>query len=291
MNPPPLQPPPISDEEVEQLLQQAESLVDTITDDTRAMAGDPVTSADEMVPEAIADPSTTVDPLDNPAWTVRDPIAEDVFSTDRFPAESAAESPAVDPLQAIAHTEAIADEITAILDEAADTALPPQAAASETPFADTVTARTVASKPSAGDAPSRAVLDDVVAELASGLAPNSARLEIYEDAPSDQVLCAEEQAPPNNSSPETRQPATRTPLKVRLFAIHRVAFLTLTAVPVAFVNLVLRLIVLLDRPFARFSAETKLRIGLVALATLFMGAAAWVLPRIAVQNPYAAMER
>ena len=60
----------------------------------------------------------------------------------------------------------------------------------------------------------------------------------------------------------------------------------LTVVPNTIANFVLRLFVLLDRPFQGMSSEAKLRIGLVGLVTILMGSAAWVLPCMISHNPY-----
>ena len=56
------------------------------------------------------------------------------------------------------------------------------------------------------------------------------------------------------------------------------------------VNTPLRIIVILDRPFAEMSMSKKRLLGLVAIATVIGGIAAWVLPSLLDHNPFSDMD-
>ncbi|HKQ47087.1 MAG TPA: hypothetical protein VJZ71_03330 [Phycisphaerae bacterium] len=285
----------ITDEEVEQLLQQAESLVGEIADDPVPASHDPASTTPGVAPDGIAESVSTAELLDDPAWTVAVPLADDVPFDASLPPRSDTQPRAADPLQAIENTEAIAAELTAILDEASEMVSPMQARELEASAAEPIPDRSGASPSETPGAIPRAILDEITDELTSGDLSNReppATQEVATTGHLHPAAMSEQPAEPqpvNDAPAQTVEPAARIPLKARLANFRRAAWFVVTAVPVALVNLVLRLMVLLDRPFARFSAETKLRIGLVALVTLFMGTAAWLLPRIALQNPYAAM--
>ena len=58
----------------------------------------------------------------------------------------------------------------------------------------------------------------------------------------------------------------------------------------AIVNTPLRIIVILDQPFAEMSMGKKRLLGLVAIATVIGGIAAWVLPSLLDHNPFSDMD-
>ncbi len=252
----------ISDEEVEQLLNQAETLVEEIAENT---VDEQIEAADAAQP------------------------ADDLVTADPSSPDSDLETAAVDALQAVEATSEIAQELTEILDEA------PTAAATSQDH-DDVPAEPV-EELEAPQAPiANAALDEVVDEADSGQLIDMAPAEPVEEIPIEETplaqaasVEAEPQSPPVTSPPQPAAPVVKVPIKILLAAAGRGILRALMAIPIAVANLLLRLIVLLDRPFDGLAVETKLRIGLIALITIFMGTAAWILPRITAHNPYLEM--
>jgi hypothetical protein len=264
MDTPELQPPPISDEEVEQLLRQAESLVDDIVDvSLPADIASPVPAAGFAVNE-----QPTLAPQDIPV-----------------------EPPAPDALLAITQTQALVEEVSALVSEVEAATVLDEASLSNA----TSTASVVDSSESI-PAAFESTPPITFCETALDGAPDPQPCAISSDSFRPESLESELQpalataADASNNPPGqvTNPPAWRR-LFSRLSSIGRRALDLVLAVLVVIVNFPLRLLVLLDRPFARCSSETKLRIGLCAVVTLFMGAAAWILPRVAARNPYASI--
>jgi hypothetical protein len=281
MDTPELQSPPISDEEIEQLLQQAESLVDEIADETSAELVELAPPAADILHSSATDASLSPGSPGDASWSAPAPIQEDDASGTPFPTKLDIDLPAAEPLEAIAQTGAIADEMTAILNDAAIADSTDPAPATGTPKGEPIAEQAIAPPPPMPETvllPVRAL---------NSVRPDSPVAGLSEIAPREEKATVAD-APSSNDStaPSVGRPAGAR-FRARLAATGRGVVFILGAVPIAIVNLLLRLIVLLDRPFARFSVESKLHIGLVALVTLFMGAAAWVLPRIASHNPYA----
>ncbi len=260
----------ISDDEVEQLLQQAQTLVDEIAETTEPAFTD---DTPESVP------------------TTEEPTASEAEAEAEFALASTAtniEEPAPDAAQAVEATDEIARELADMIDQAPIAPPADDVPATEQPVADS---------PTLDDEFRNAVLEEIVEELESGNPTESAPVEPVESMSRDVVpatpevpMIAEAPAPPEVSPPPPAEPVQKVPFKTRLASIGRMALRALMIVPISLVNLALRLMMLLDRPFASLSLETKLRIGLVSLITIFMGAAVWVLPRVAAHNPYVEME-
>ena len=79
-------------------------------------------------------------------------------------------------------------------------------------------------------------------------------------------------------------------IKERLVGACRLAASLGRTVPISLANGFLSIFILLDRPFRDVSPERKQVLGLVALATLMAGVAAWILPDMMNGNPFSEME-
>ena len=115
--------------------------------------------------------------------------------------------------------------------------------------------------------------DEEIAEKAASPEPVGDELGKSEDA-------QEEESRPKGPS-----------VKERLVASCKLAVRLGRAVPIGAANGFLTILILLDRPFRNVSPGLKRALGLVALATLMAGIAAWILPEMMNNNPFAQMER
>jgi hypothetical protein len=131
-----------------------------------------------------------------------------------------------------------------------------------------------------------AALKEIVDELASGEVVGTPQNTLTEETPIEEFDGDANAKMPDPPVPQVIAPQPKVPLKNRLATIGRCVLDGLTVVPNTIANFVLRLFVLLDRPFREMSSEAKLRIGLVGLVTILMGSAAWVLPCMISHNPY-----
>jgi len=96
------------------------------------------------------------------------------------------------------------------------------------------------------------------------------------------------------STPEDAQeedPHDARSVTERLTASCRITVRSALAVPIGIANGFLMIFVVLDRPFRNVSPGLKWMLGMIALATLLAGIAAWILPDLMNQNPFFEMER
>lgn len=91
---------------------------------------------------------------------------------------------------------------------------------------------------------------------------------------------AQEEEPPNAPS-----------AKEKLATICRLTVKLIRAVPIVVANGFMMIFVVLDRPFRNVSPGLKWVLGMIGLATLLAGIAAWILPDMMNQNPFVEMER
>lgn len=269
-SPPDVAPLVISDDEVEQLLQQAQTLVDEIAETTTTPPADDALDTEPMTLDSV------------------EAQAEADVEIAVAPVAAIVDEHALDAARAVEATDEIARELPQVLNEAPTASPAADEPAMEQPADEA---------PSLEDEFSNAVLEEIVEEFESGQMTESPPAEPVESiscdaAPeiADDPAKAEGPTPPEASPAPPAGPASVIPLKARLSSIGRIVLSALTFVPINLANFALRLMLLLDRPFARFSPETKLRVGLVSLVTIFMAAAIWALPRLTAHNPYSELE-
>lgn len=265
---PPTDPPiVVSDDEVEQLLQQAESLVGRIADDSGVEAASPEEMMNAAVELPLADPA--IEPQSDNA------------------------------LQAVEATDEISNELSEILDQASEAVSVETVAVPQEPIDNSMVEEPDEAVDAMMESIESAALNEVLDEFDTGQPAEPVRDEKIEKTsnedqamePAEPVQTESSTPPPETVQPQSAEPPPKLPLKKRLAAFGRAILRAMMAVPIAIVNLILRLIVLVDRPFAALASETKLRIGLLGLVTIFMGISAWVLPRITDHNPYLTMDR
>lgn len=76
----------------------------------------------------------------------------------------------------------------------------------------------------------------------------------------------------------------------RLLRVIFLPILIVRNIVVAIVNNFVRLLLLLDRPFAGLSPTARMVLGMIGLISLLLGVAAFVLPGLGTHNPYEKME-
>ncbi len=241
----------VGENEVERLLDQAQSLAEEIASSTGADADAP-----ESPPAARAPAEDAADPLAG-ADAVEKTLAElgDLVNGTQSTEANGEDGPAPDPAAGVSTGPAGQDA--------------PVVAEATEPHADRETAR---------DEPTdEALIDDLDTELAAAIDVDLS--EPLPGAGSD----ADAQTPDKS---QQAKPRTRRSIKQLIAASRHLVVDAAKPAAVTVVNAILLPILILDRPFANLSPTTKRRIGQLALITVLMGIISLVLPGMFEHNPY-----
>lgn len=282
-NPTPRDPSPMADEEVDRLLREAEALTDEISNETG------VENRNEDVAPADADPDAPVDVeaaaerASNRAREVADVLSDDEGDAPKGGAASA-ESASGRSADAQYESPELADAST---DEAgAPTEEPPDVSTAKSGLR-------VEHDPKGGDSPhsgdraSAAELPPLTSRNADSIKPAPPRPRASTPAAAAAAPEAESgESSTEAGAGEATQPASRSSVKAGLTASLGFARRCGSAALFALPNACLGALILLDRPFAGLSANTKRRIGLMGIVTVVMGMLSFVLPILLADNPY-----
>ena len=99
---------------------------------------------------------------------------------------------------------------------------------------------------------------------------------------------AEENLRPEADAPERAEVSPR-PITQRLATIPGAALSAVKTAPIALVDAILEGIIYLDRPFAGLPTHIKRALGVAAIAIILTAIAVWMLPELLERNPFADM--
>lgn len=246
-------------EEIEALLQQAESLVSDIAG---SVGLEQSPALPTPMPEE-ADPLTAVEMATYQVEQLEEAVGE-------APAEPDDVAPTMDMPDAVREftgADAARDLLSAPVG-AADLPAPSQLSAADR--------APVLEPEETGHAPA----DSKSRRAATALAEPEAVPQSHHSVTSEGPVAETEAAIEESAVPVRRSLARR---------IGAVLLLVCRNILVAVPNSLIRLVILLDRPFAGLSPNAKLVLGMIAIVTLVMGGLAIALPKLMQDNPYSSI--
>lgn len=234
------------DVDIEMLLDQAQALVDDTADELNAAIN---TDPDPVDPRSPSAEVTAIEPPSPELGAILADAAADVGSSagvSEPPSDEpqAVDAPATELLESIPVPQSVAPDIAAPTEATEQSPIAP-----EQPTQEVAAVSTAAESPSTIETPANPENSIVVEDFAAPAASQSVA-----SAPPTIASTAPTQPPPPEPA---SQPRRRDALPMRLAA---------------------GVILLLDRPFARISNESRRRVGWIAAATFLMGAVAWFAP-------------